>query len=401
MADYDFIIVGAGIIGLATATRLQKRYPRARLAILDKEGEVASHQSGHNSGVIHAGVYYEPGSLKARLCRAGLLETIAFCRANGIPFKQCGKLIVATNKQEVHRLDQLFQRARKNGVECHTLTKSELVELEPNINGMAALEVIETGIVDYTEICRKMHELLANYGAVFKLNTEVTGIRESSASVNVEGSGGTVTGKHLIVCAGLQSDRVARIAGLAVDFAIVPFRGDFYCLRGQRADIVSRLIYPVPDPSLPFLGVHLTPTIDGAMTVGPSAMLALHREEYRKFAVSGADLVDIIGYPGLWKLLLRYPFPGISECIRTFSKRAYLAAIRKYCPILELSDLSSPQCGVRAQAVSTDGRLIQDFVIKSTSRTTHVCNAPSPAATAAVPIADFVVDRLAKGASKL
>ncbi|HCU89948.1 MAG TPA: L-2-hydroxyglutarate oxidase [Gammaproteobacteria bacterium] len=401
MADYDFIIVGAGIIGLATAMRLQERYPRARLAILDKEARVAAHQSGHNSGVIHAGVYYEPGSLKARLCRAGLLETIAFCRANGIPFKQCGKLIVGTTQQEVHRLEQLSKRARSNGAECHTLTKSELNELEPNINGLAALEVVETGIVDYAEICRKMHELLVNSGAVFKMGAEVTAIRESADSVQVEDSVSVVTGKHLIVCAGLQSDRLARIAGLAVDFAIVPFRGDFYCLRGQRADIVSRLIYPVPDPSLPFLGVHLTPTIYGAMTVGPSAMLALNREAYRKLAVSVTDIVDIIRYPGLWKLLLRYPLPGLTECIRTFSKRAYLAAIRKYCPTLELSDLFAPQCGVRAQAVSSDGRLIQDFVIKSTTRTTHVCNAPSPAATAAIPIADFVVGHLGKGASKL
>ena len=228
MTKYDFIIVGAGIVGLAIAMRLQQTHPRARLTILEKENGVAAHQSGHNSGVIHAGVYYEPGSLKARLCRSGLSDTIAFCRAHDIAFRQCGKLIVATNKREANRLGQLYERARSNGVECRPVTAPELTELEPNVSGIAALRVFETGIVDYAEICRKMVELLSDSGAVFKMNTEVTEIFEDSDFVNLETTAGAVSGKRLIACAGLQSDRVARLAGLAADFAIIPFRGDFF-----------------------------------------------------------------------------------------------------------------------------------------------------------------------------
>ncbi len=395
MSKNDFIIVGAGIVGLSIATRLQQLHPRAQLTIIEKENDVAAHQSGHNSGVIHAGVYYEPGSLKARLCRSGLVDTIAFCRAHDIPFRQCGKLIVATNARERERLLRLHERARSNGVECHRITGRELTELEPKISGIAALKVVESGIVDYAKICRKLFELLGENGAVFKMNAEVMGIRESSDFVDVETTTGAVSGKHLIACAGLQSDRVARLAGLTADFAIVPFRGDFFRLDAKRADIVKHLIYPVPDPALPFLGVHLTPTIDGGMTVGPSAMLALHREAYRKFAVSVSDVSDMIRYRGLWRLLLRFPHAGVSEFVHTVSRRAYLTAIRKYCPTLGLPDLVTHQCGIRAQAVSPDGYLIHDFIIKRTNRTTHVCNAPSPAATAARPIAEFVVGELA------
>ena len=391
MANADFIIVGAGIVGLAVAMRLQQQQPRTRIKILEKEDRVAAHQSGHNSGVIHAGVYYEPGSLKARLCRAGLIQTIAFCRQHEIEFRQCGKLIVATNSREAVRLDELYDRARKNGVECRRVDARELDELEPNVSGIAALQVTETGIVDYAAICRKMLDIVSAGGGEIITQAEVTGIQEASTDVRVDTSASSFSAKRLIVCAGLQSDRMAKLAGLPADFAIIPFRGDFFRLSAERADIVNHLIYPVPDPSMPFLGVHLTPTIDGGMTVGPSAMLALHREAYKKFAVSIPDLSEMIRYRGLWRLLLRYPQAGASEFFHAVSRRAYLRAIRKYCPRLEMSDLVEHQCGVRAQAVSRDGYLIHDFLIKRTSRTTHICNAPSPAATASLPIADFIL----------
>jgi L-2-hydroxyglutarate oxidase len=394
MTNYDFIIVGAGIVGLAIATRLQEKNPQLKIAIVEKENGVAAHQSGHNSGVIHAGVYYEPGSLKARLCRAGLVQTIAFCRRHEIAFSQRGKLIVATNKREALRLDQLYARAQRNGVKCHPLDQHGLAEREPNVNGIAALHVVETGIVDYAEICRKMVAVLSAGGAVFRLNSQVIKINEESSCARLETTTGAISGKHLIVCAGLQADRLAKLAGLSVDFAIIPFRGDFFRLSANRAGIVKHLIYPVPDPSLPFLGVHLTPTIDGGMTVGPSAMLALHREAYKKYAVSVSDLRDMAGYRGLWRLLMRYPQAGAREFVYAVSRRAYLGAVQKYCPALELSDLGDHQCGVRAQAVSPEGYLIHDFLIQRTARMTHVCNAPSPAATASLPIADFVIDGL-------
>ena len=395
MANSDFIVVGAGIVGLAVALRLQQRQPHASIKVLEKEDHVSAHQSGHNSGVIHAGVYYEPGSLKARLCRAGLLQTLAFCRQHDIAFRQCGKLIVATNNREATRLGALYERARTNDVECHRLNASELSRLEPNISGIAALHVTETGIVDYTAVCRKMVDVVTTGGGEIVTQAEVANIKEDADCVHVDTSAGQFSAKQLIVCAGLQSDRVAKLAGLPADFAIIPFRGDYFRLGPERADIVTHLIYPVPDPSLPFLGVHLTRTIDGGITVGPSAMLALHREAYKKFAVSGSDLAEMVRYRGLWRLLWRYPRAGISEFTHAVSRRAYLGAIRKYCPALELSDLVEHQCGVRAQAVSRDGHLIHDFLIKRTSRTTHICNAPSPAATASLPIADFIVDGLA------
>ncbi|HJP35845.1 MAG TPA: L-2-hydroxyglutarate oxidase [Gammaproteobacteria bacterium] len=394
MADYDCIVIGGGIVGLASALRLLDRDPAMTVAVLEKEDRPAAHQSGHNSGVVHAGVYYEPGSLKARLCRAGLRRTVDFCREHELPFRRCGKLIVATGRAEVVRLQALHRRAQQNGVECRLVEAAELGGLEPNIVGVAAMLVEETGVVDYASICRKMAEIAARRGAAIVLNAEVKTIAEGPAGVRLETTAGAFSGGRVIACAGLQSDRIAKLAGLRADFAIIPFRGDFYRLPPVRADIVEHLIYPVPDPALPFLGVHLTATIDGGITVGPSAMLALKREAYEKFAVSVRDATELLGYRGLWRLLARYPAAGLSECARALSRRTYLRAIRKYCPALELSDLAQHLCGVRAQAVTSDGRLIDDFLIKRTPRTIHICNAPSPAATAALPIADEIVNAL-------
>jgi (S)-2-hydroxyglutarate dehydrogenase len=393
-SSYDFIVVGGGIVGLATALRLLQRRPQATVAVIEKESQVGTHQSGHNSGVIHAGVYYEPGSAKAILCRAGLNQTIAFCTRYDIPFKQCGKLIVATDRNEQARLDTLATRAVNNAVVCRLLGKEELKEVEPSVIGTGALLVSETGIVDYNVICRKLAELIRELGGEIFLRSKLFGITESNQSVGLATTTGDFTGKQLIACAGLHADRIARMAGLEIDFAILPFRGDFYRLAPHLAQVVNHLIYPVPDPSLPFLGIHLTRTIDGGMTVGPSAMLALHREGYGKYAVSPPDVIEMLSFRGLWRLLARYPSAGLREVGHFLSRRGYLRAVQKYCPSVELADLRSHSSGVRAQAVTRDGQLIHDFLINRSPRTTHICNAPSPAATAALPIADSILDEI-------
>ncbi|MGR9091501.1 MAG: L-2-hydroxyglutarate oxidase [Gammaproteobacteria bacterium] len=392
---YDYTVIGAGIVGLATALRLRQRYPDASIAVIEKEQLPAAHQSGHNSGVIHAGVYYEPGSAKAVLCRAGLAATLAFCRANDIPFEQCGKLVVATNSLEHERLRALHERAASNGVACELLDRSALAAIEPHVRGVAALRVRETGIVDYAAVARAMAARLSRDGVDLHFKAHVTAIDETGHGIELATSTGTVATAHLIACAGLQSDRIATLAGIGGGFAIVPFRGDFYRLPASRADLVRHLVYPVPDPALPFLGVHLTRTIDGGMIVGPSAMLAFDRETYAKFAFSWRDVKALARTPGLARLLLQFRGAGITECLHAVSRRAYLRAVRKYCPDLTLADLSGHSCGIRAQAVSPDGRLMHDFLIRRTPRSVHVCNAPSPAATAALPIADRIVDELA------
>ena len=394
MSNYDFAVVGGGIVGLAIALRLLQRRPHATIAVLEKESQVGTHQSGHNSGVIHAGVYYEPGSAKAILCRAGLSRTIEFCMRHDIPFKQCGKLIVATDEAEQARLEAVAARAVKNAVDCRLLGSEELKDLEPNIRGSGALLVRATGIVDYNLICLKLAELVRELGGEIFLHSKLIGIAESSRSVKLETTTGDFTAQQVIACAGLHADRIARMAGLEIDFAILPFRGDFYRLAPHLDQVANHLVYPVPDPSLPFLGIHLTRTIDGAMTVGPSAMLALHREGYDKYGWSWPDVVEMLSFPGLWRLLGRYPRAGMREVGHSLSRRAYLGAVQKYCPSVELSDLRAQSSGVRAQAVTRDGQLIHDFLIKRSPRTTHICNAPSPAATAALPIADSILDEI-------
>lgn len=392
---YDYTVIGAGIVGLATALRLRQSYPRASVAVIEKEPGPAVHQSGHNSGVIHAGVYYEPGSAKAVMCRAGLVATLEFCRANDIPHEQCGKLVVATNALEHERLRALHVRASSNGVACDLLDRSALAAIEPHVRGVAALHVHETGIVDYAAVARVMAAHLSRDGVDLHYNANVTAIDETGQGIELTTSGATVMTARLVACAGLQSDRIAALAGIGGGFAIVPFRGDFYRLPQHRADLVRHLVYPVPDPVLPFLGVHLTRTIDGGMTVGPSAMLAFDRETYAKFALAWRDVKALARTPGLARLLLQYRGAGITECLHAVSRRAYLRAVQKYCPELTLADLTEHTCGIRAQAVGPTGQLVHDFLLRRTPRSVHVCNAPSPAATAALPIAARIVRELA------
>ena len=383
---YDFCVVGGGIVGLATAMALLERHPGATLVLLEKEGALATHQTGHNSGVIHSGIYYAPGSLKADLCKRGERATKEFCAAHGVPFVTCGKTLVATNALEMQRLDTLVGRARENGIDAEPLDEAELRRREPNITGLGALFVPATAIVDYRAVCTAMAKVIQSAGAEIVLGTEVTAIRESAHDVVVESGARRWTAGRLVACAGLQSDRLARLAGLPVTHQIVPFRGEYYRLPSEKNDIIRSLIYPVPDPDRPFLGIHLTRMIDGSVTVGPNAVLGLSREGYPKLAVNLRDVAQYLFFPGLWRVLKRYRGSVRAELKGSLLKSAYLKECRKYCPILTVGDLLPYTAGIRAQAVTRDGTLVHDFLFLESERMLHVCNAPSPAATSAIPI---------------
>ena len=391
---HDFCIVGGGIVGLATALALLQRRPAASLVLLEKEAALALHQTAHNSGVIHAGIYYTPGSLKARLCRAGAEATKHFCSENDIPFEVCGKLVVATNATEMTRLDALAARARQNNIAFDRLDGAALRRLEPSVAGLGALLVHDTGIVDYTAVCAALAARIRALGGEIVLGTEVTAIAESPDEVRVAARSGEWRAKRLVVCAGLQSDRMARLAGLSIRHRIVPFRGEYYVLPKTLSQIVRHLIYPVPEPGVPFLGVHLTRMIDGSVTVGPNAVLGWSREGYPKGSLSLRDTADFAGFPGFWRMALRHRRSAVSELYASLNKAAYLEACRKYCPSLRLDDLLPHRAGIRAQAVDAGGNLIEDFLFLDTPRSVHVCNAPSPAATSALPIGDMIADRV-------
>lgn len=384
--DADLMVIGGGIVGVSTAMQLVARHPGLSVLLLEKEEQLAAHQSGHNSGVIHAGVYYAPGSLKAEFCRAGAAATYAFCAEHDLPVERCGKLIVATNDVEVARLKNLHSRCQQNGLEPELLDRASLRRLEPRIVGEAAIRVAASGITDYPAITRKMAERAANGGARLLLGHRVVGLREEADAVVAETTRGTFRARHAIVCGGLMADRLAAMCGVDLDFRIVPFRGEYYRLPASKNDIVDHLIYPVPDPALPFLGVHLTRMIGGYVTVGPNAVLALAREGYRWRDINPGDLAGMAGYGGFWKMLARHAPSALTEFRNSLWRRGYLDLCRKYCPELTLDDLEPYPAGVRAQAVMADGSLVHDFLIRRSRRSLHVCNAPSPAATSALPI---------------
>lgn len=390
MAHYGYCVIGAGIVGLATAHRLLCDEPDATVVVLEAEDEVARHQTGHNSGVIHSGIYYEPGSLKATLCKAGERATKDFCATNDIPFDECGKLIVATEPAEVARMDALAERAVVNGIEHRRVTAAELADLEPRITGLAALHLPRTGIVDYRLVCRRLAELVIAAGGVIRTGERVVAISEGSARVTVTTSTDQLACDRLVACAGLQADRIAAMAGVTSDVRIVPFRGEYHQLPDERAGFVRRLIYPVPDPALPFLGVHLSPTIDGRITVGPNAVLGLSREGYPKLSVDLRDVADMAGFPGTWRVARANVALGLREIRNSAFKGSYLRKCRRYAPELTKADLLPHAAGIRAQAVRRDGTLVHDFVVERTDRMVHVLNSPSPAATAALPIARHV-----------
>lgn len=394
MRTADIVVVGGGIVGLATALDLQGRDPGARILLLEKEAAVALHQTGRNSGVIHAGVYYTPGSLKARFCRAGATATRAFCDEHGLPHETCGKLIVATDASELPRMEALFRRATDNGIVIERITGEDARAWEPNIAAVGALWSPATGIVDYAAVARKMAALFVARGGTVETGVQATGGREDAASVTLTTTAGPVEAGKAVICAGLHADRMAAAMGLAPDFRIIPFRGEYYRIINQPADLVRRLIYPVPDPQRPFLGVHLTRKMGGGFTVGPNAVLAMKREGYAWTDVSLRDLGAALAWPGFWRMLAANARAATDELAASASTGLYLRKVRRYAPHIGRADLAPYRAGVRAQAVGRDGRLIDDFLFLEGRHTLHVCNAPSPAATAAIPIAAHVADRL-------
>jgi L-2-hydroxyglutarate oxidase len=391
---FDFIIIGGGIVGMSTAWQLKKTYPDSSMLLLEKESGPARHQTGHNSGVIHAGVYYTPGSLKARFCLEGNRATKEFCREHDIPFDECGKLLVATNELEMDRMKALWDRSEANGLERHWLSAAELKEREPNITGMGGIFVPSSGIVSYTQVTAAMGREFERLGGEIRYNTEVTGLKEETGQVVVQTGQGEVRGKYLVSCSGLMADRVVRMLGIEPEFKICPFRGEYYLLKPEHNQIVNHLIYPIPDPNMPFLGVHLTRMIDGTVTVGPNAVLAFKREGYNKSDISLKDTLEMFTYPGILKVLMKNLKPGLMEMKNSLNKAGYLELVRKYCPSLKVEDMTPYPAGIRAQAVSKDGRLVDDFLFVNTKRTINVCNAPSPAATSAIPIGGYIVDKV-------
>ncbi|MDD1976645.1 MULTISPECIES: L-2-hydroxyglutarate oxidase [Pseudomonas] len=393
---YDYCIIGGGIVGLATAMALLERQPGASLLILEKEASLARHQTGHNSGVIHAGIYYAPGSLKADLCKRGAEATKAFCSEHQITFDVCGKLLVASTPLEVQRMHALYERSQQNGLKVERLDAAELQRREPNIVGLGGLFLDATGIVDYKQVCQAMARVIQAAGGEVQLSTTVRAIVESGDDVTISSDDKVWRARQLVACAGLQSDRLAALAGVKIDHQIIPFRGEYFRLPASKNDIVNHLIYPIPDPELPFLGVHLTRMIDGSVTVGPNAVLGLGRENYKKFSVNWRDVAEYARFPGFWKTLWNNLGSGTTEMKNSLFKGGYLEQCRKYCPSLNIEDLLPYEAGIRAQAVMRDGTLVHDFLFAETPRMVHVCNAPSPAATSAIPIGQMIADRIFK-----
>lgn len=392
---YDFCVVGGGIVGLATGMTLLQQHPGATLILLEKEEELASHQTGHNSGVIHSGIYYQPGSLKARFSKQGEALTKEFCKEQGIDFRTCGKLLVATDAEEIPRMNALQERAELHGIRVDRLDGRDLSSMEPNIEGVGALFVPSTAIIDYRKVSRRFAEIITDMGGEIKTGEQITYIREHPGSVALRTAQGvSASCRRLVVCGGLQADRLAQLAGMNTDARIVPFRGEYFQLAERLQDFVHHLIYPIPDPSLPFLGVHLTPTLHGPITVGPNAVLGMAREGYPKFSASLWDIADYIGFPGFWAMARNNARVGVKEMKNSMFRRGYLKECRRFAPALEARDLLPREAGIRAQAVASNGALIHDFVLLETERMMHVVNAPSPAATAAIPIAKELASRL-------
>ncbi len=394
---HDFCVIGGGIVGLATALTLLQRRPGSSVIVIEKERDVAAHQTGHNSGVIHAGIYYQPGSRKALFCKEGSEWTRRFCDEHGIPYRNTGKLIVATDDLEVERMEALHERAVINDLDVELIDSAELRRREPAITGRGAIFLTSTGIVDYRRVCRTMAEEVAAQGGEVRLGCRVVGISETPARVEVDvaASGADreqVRAGQLVVCGGIQADRLAELAGLEPDFRMVPFRGEYFRLRPELNSIVNTLIYPVPDPSLPFLGVHLTLMMDGGVTVGPNAVLGFAREGYPKLSVDVADMRDMLRFGGFWKLARNQFRTGVVEQWDSLYRPGYLKRVQKYCPQLKVSDFRPEEAGIRAQAVRSDGTMIEDFHFLTTDRMLHVANAPSPAATSAMPIARHLAD---------
>jgi len=390
------LIIGGGLVGLATAWQLLRSGRTKTLTLLEKESRVGAHQSTHNSGVLHAGLYYQPGSLKARLAVEGIRAMTAYCREKDIPHEICGKVVVAVDESEVPRLHELEARGRANGLTgLRRLDRDGLRALEPHAAGVAALHVPEEGIVDYAAVCAALRDDIQTMNGRLATGAEVTALRETGDGWTAGTAGGEFTGDYLINCAGLHSDRVCRLTGLDPADRIIPFRGEYYQLRPEAAHLVRHLIYPVPDAAYPFLGVHFTRLIHGGVEAGPNAVLAFGREAYRKTQVNARDLAEAISFPGLWKFLAHHPRMAWDEGVRSMSKKLFCQSLQRLVPELREADLTPGGAGVRAQAISREGELVQDFRLVQGPRALHVVNAPSPAATACLAIGKEVVCRTA------
>lgn len=397
---YDYVIVGGGIVGVSTAWQLKQRYPEKSILLVEKEAGFSRHQTGHNSGVIHAGVYYAPGSLKADFCKRGVERTLAFCEQHDIPVENCGKLLVATNEQELERMHALYDRCLQNQIDVEKLDAVQLKLAEPNIRGLGAILVKATSIVNYRLVTEKMAEAFMQLGGDVKIGTEVVGLEETPSSVTLtcqqKNQRVSYQARFLVTCSGLMADRLTKMLGLPTDFQIIPYRGEYYRLAAKHNQVVRHLIYPIPDPELPFLGVHLTRMIDGSVTVGPNAVQGFKREGYGKWNVSLRDVWEMVRFPGFWKVSAKHFKTGMVEMKNSWWKVGYLQLVRKYCPSIELPDLEPYPAGIRAQAVLSDGTLVHDFLFAESPRSLHVCNAPSPAATSAMPIGEYLCDKIAE-----
>lgn len=392
---YDIAVVGGGIVGLASAMALLQRRPDFRLLLLEKEAGLARHQTGHNSGVIHAGLYYKPGSLKALYCTTGREALYEFCAANEIACERCGKLVVATSANELAPLEELARRGQANGLEgVLRLDGAGIREREPYARGVAGLFVPQTGIVDYVQVAKAMGRVVTQCGGRIQLNAKLRKVDRRAEGFALETSAGRFRSRIFVNCAGLHSDQVASLCGMRPDVRIIPFRGEYYQLKPQRRSLVHNLIYPVPDPDMPFLGVHFTRMIDGAVEAGPNAVLAWKREGYRRWDVSAADLLATFSFPGFWRLAGKFWSVGLHEYRRSLSKAAFVRSLQQLLPEIQADDLVSAEAGVRAQAVDAKGNLLDDFHLLTGERMLHVVNAPSPAATASIAIGRVVAEQV-------
>ncbi len=392
---YDIIFVGGGIVGLASAYQVLLQHPGLKVCLLEKEAEIAKHQTGNNSGVIHSGIYYKPGSKKAENCKRGYKLLLDFCDKHDIQYELCGKIIVATAENELSQLEKIYSRGLENGLEnlCY-LNEKELKEKEPYVAGIKGIWVPQAGIIDYKEVSNKYAECIQLIGGEIKLNHKVTGIEKSNKNIIVNSSGGSFQTKLLVNCTGLFSDKIAKMTGQQIDFKILPFRGEYYVLKPEKTDLVKGLIYPVPNPDFPFLGVHFTKMIKGGVEAGPNAVLAFSREGYRKRDINISELLETISYPGFLHIARKYWKDGSYEMYRSFSKNAFVEALQKLVPEIESKDIIPGGAGVRAQACDRKGNFIDDFLILEQERIINVCNAPSPAATSSLAIGEYISNKI-------
>lgn len=391
---YDYAIIGGGIVGLATGMALGEKYPDARILILEKEAGLAYHQTGHNSGVIHSGIYYKPGSYKAQFARNGSRSMVEFCQEHHIEHEICGKVIVATKPEELPLLDNLLERGLANGLAIRKIGPEALKEIEPHARGLAAIHVPQAGIVNYKQVCEKYADIIRSRGGDIRLNAGVTGIRKQPSGLLLETAQGAFETRFLINCAGLQCDRIARLEGLDIDTQIVPFRGEYYEIKPERRSLVKNLIYPVPNPNFPFLGVHYTRMIGGHVEAGPNAVLGLKREGYKKSDFDLKDFMEVMAYPAFWKISARYWKEGMQEMVRSFSKAAFVRSLQELIPEIQAEDLTPAPAGIRAQALKADGSLVDDFAFADGAHSVHVLNAPSPGATSSIEIGKAIADRI-------